>query len=290
MDWFSIALISAIFSAIAAILQKKILFDLDALDFSFLLSIINLALVFALAGSIDFNNTNFIGILILYCKTIIGALAFWCVMLSIKNMEISGALPLMVLTPGIVAIFSYLLLGEVISFIQIIGMLFLLIGTYILEIKRHDSLMQPFKTFWESKYHHYIIYALILFTISSIIDKVILRDYKILPTTFLFFQQIFLAINFTIIIILKSKNPIKLLRDIKPRTYLFLVIVSITTLGYRYAQIEAFKIAPIALVLSVKRMSVFFASIIGGKIFSEKYLLKKGIAIIILLYGAYLLT
>lgn len=290
MDWFSIALISALLSAVAAILQKKILFDIDALDFSFVLSLVNLVLVFTLIGLIDFNSINYTGILILYFKTIIGALAFWCVMLSIKNMEISGALPLMVLTPGIVAIFSYFLLGEVISSIQIIGMLLLLLGTYILEIKKHDSLLQPFKTFWESKYHHYIIYALILFTISSIIDKVVLRDYKLLPTAFVFFQQIFLAINFTIIIILKSKNPIKLLQEIEPRAYLLIIFVSIATLGYRYAQIEAFKIAPIALVLSVKRMSVFFASIVGGKIFSENYLLKKGIAIIILLYGAYLLT
>ncbi len=67
-------------------------------------------------------------------------------------------------------------------------------------------------------------------------------------------------------------------------------MISVITIGYRYTQIEAVKIAPVALVLSIKRTSVFFASIFGGKIFSESYLLKKGIAIIIMLIGAYLLT
>ena len=43
-------------------------------------------------------------------------------------------------------------------------------------------------------------------------------------------------------------------------------------------------------VLSIERTSVFFASIFGGKIFSEHYFLKKGIAIIIMLVGAYLVT
>ncbi|MFZ1290092.1 MAG: hypothetical protein WAR79_08375, partial [Melioribacteraceae bacterium] len=60
--------------------------------------------------------------------------------------------------------------------------------------------------------------------------------------------------------------------------------------GYRYTQIEAIKLASVALVLTVKRTSVFFASIIGGKIFKEKYLVKKGIGIILILIGAYILS
>jgi len=211
-------------------------------------------------------------------------------MLAIKNMQISGALPLMVLTPGVVAIFSYFLLGEAIQSLELLGMLLLLVGTYILEIKHSNDLLSPIKTFMKSDYHHYIVYAILLFTFSSIIDKVLLRNYKLAPIAFVLFQQIFLLMNFIIIIFFKHRNILQILKSVNRNTILWIVLISVATLGYRYTQLEAVKIAPVALVLSVKRTSVFFASVIGGKLFSEHNLLKKGIAIIIMLFGAYMLT
>jgi len=38
--WLLLALVSALFSAAAAVMQKKILFRIDALTFSFMLSIV----------------------------------------------------------------------------------------------------------------------------------------------------------------------------------------------------------------------------------------------------------
>jgi uncharacterized membrane protein len=290
MDWYYLALISAILSAVAAILQKKVLFTFDALEFSFVLSMFNAIIVLTLIGNVDFSLVNPIGILVLYFKTFLGALAFWFVMLAIKNMEISGALPLMVLTPGIVAIFSFFLLGEAIESIEIIGMLFLLTGTYILEVRKGTNIFNPFKTFINSKYHHFIIYAILLFTFSSIIDKVVLKHYKLAPVSFLIFQQLFLAINFTLLVLFKRKNFAKIFCSVNQGLVLWIVLISLATLGYRYTQIEAFKIAPIALVLSIKRTSVFFASVMGGKLFAEQNLLRKSFAIIVMLFGAYLLS
>ena len=290
MEWFYLAFISAILSAIAAILQKKVLFKFEALEFSFILSICNSIIVLIFVNSINFSDTNLIGVAILYFKTFLGAFAFWFVMLAIKNMEISGALPLMVLTPGLVAILSFFFIGETIENIEIIGMVLLLAGTYILEIKKGDSLLKPMKVFFHSNYHHYILYALILFSISSILDKVLLKDFKLEPITFVFFQQIFLTINFAFILLYKRYNLLKVLGNVNSNSIKWIVLISIATIGYRYTQIEAIKIAPVALVLSIKRTSVFFASVIGGKIFKETLLIKKGIAILIMLIGAYFLA
>lgn len=290
MEWFYLAFISAILSAIAAVLQKKVLFTFDALDFSFLLAICNAILVLIFINSINFDSITSLALIILYFKTFLGALAFWFIMLAIKNMEISGALPLMVLTPALVAIFSFIFIGERIEGLEILGMCLLLIGTYILEIKKGDNLLNPFIIFFRSNYHHYIVYAILLFTVSSILDKVLLKEYKLLPLAFVFFQQIFLAANFSLIILFKRKSILKIIKSVNQTSLILIILVSIVTIGYRYTHIEAIKIAPVALVLSIKRTSVFFASIIGGKIFSETLLIKKGIAIIIMLIGAYFLT
>jgi len=49
------------------------------------------------------------------------------------------------------------------------------------------------------------------------------------------------------------------------------------------------KIAPVALVLSVKRVLFFFATVGGGKIFAECDLFKKSIATMIMVAGAMLI-
>ena len=289
MDWYYLSFLSAIFSAAAAISQKKILFKMEALEFSFLLSLFNIIFALILLFTKDIGMINPTGIIILYVKTILGAFAFWCVMLAIKNMEISGALPLLVLTPGFVAVTAFLFLGESLKIIEIAGMLLLLIGVYILEVEKHQKLFEPFIVLIKSKYHKYIIYALLLFTISSVIDKLLLHNYHLKPNVFIGFQQIFLAINFLFILLFYKKNPVKIIKHTNKNILLWILFVSVLTIAYRYTQIEAVKIAPVALVLSIKRTSVFFATLFGGKLFLESTLIKKSFATVILLIGAYLI-
>ena len=289
MDWYLIAFISAILSALAAISQKKILFDMEALDFSLLLSLFNAALALLLIPSIAFSEISTLSLVILYGKTILGAIAFWFVMLAIKNLEISGALPLMILTPALVALSAFIILGETISAAEITGLGLLLIGIYVLETSSSLDILESFKIFKTSRYKHYLIYAIILFTISSVIDKFLLKNHQLPAVSFLFFQQIFLAINFMIIFSLKSGSPISLIKSVNLKLFFWIILISLFTIGYRYSLLEAMKIAPIALVLSIKRTSIFFAAVIGGKLFSEHAVFRRGIAALLMLAGVYLI-
>lgn len=281
-----LAFMSAIFSATSTVLEKKNLFTMDALQFSFVLAILNMIFSLPFFASVDFASLSGASLLILYFKTILGSLAFLCVMLSIKNMEISGSLPLLVLTPGLVAFFAFIFIGESLGTLEIGGMFLLLAGTYILEAKPGYDVLHPFKVFYKSKYHHYIIFALLLFTVTSILDKVLLKDYQLPPQTFLGFQQLFLAFNFLLFVLFAKRNPIVLIKTVNRNVWIWIILASVLTVGYRYTQIEAVKIAPVALVLSIKRTSVFFAAVGGGKIFNESNLMKKAIATAIMIVGA----
>jgi len=289
MEWIGIAFISALLSALAAVSQKKILFDMDALDFSVVLSLTNVFLILFLIQQIQIKEISILSLAILYCKTVFGAIAFWFVMLAIKNLEISGALPLMILTPALVAVFAFIILGESITLVEIAGMGLLLFGLYILETSNSSNIFESFKIFKTSRYKHYLIGAILLFTISSVIDKFLLKDSLLEPISFLFFQQIFLAINFVIIYIFVRENPIKLIKKVNKHQYSWIILIALLTIGYRYSLLEAVKIAPVALVLSIKRTSIFFAIIIGGKLFSEHALLRRGIATLLMLTGVYLI-
>jgi len=290
MTWYILALISALFSAVAAITEKKSLFKQNALSFSFILAIFNLIIAIPFFFFIQYNLLSIPGLAVLFFKSILGAIAFLCVMLGIKNLEISKALPLLVLTPGLVAILAFISLGEALNIQEIMGMAFLLIGIYVLELKKGQNLLSPWRAIVKSKGGRYIIYALILFTITSVLDKVVLKNFKVPVNSFFAFQHLFLAIIFLIIVL--SYKDLKSIRETLKsfKLYKWIILTSIFTVIYRYAQIFAVKLGPVALVLSIKRISVFFAVIIGGTLFRDKNIIRRTIATIILIIGAILIV
>ena len=290
MNWFLFAIISAVFSAAAALFQKKILFNIDALDFSLILSFFNVILSIPFLINVNYAALSSSNLLVLYLKSILGALAFLCVMLSIKNLEISKALPLLALTPGLVAIFAFVFINDSLSFIQVSAILLLLSGTYILEARAGQKLFDPFKVFIKSKNHHYVVFALLLFTTTSIIDRLLLNRYQLPPNAFIGFQHIFFAVNFLIIYLIFKKDLVKVFKLNSNNLWFLIILISILTVVYRYTEILAVKIAPVAMVLSVKRISVFFAVLIGGKIFKEKNLVIKTIATALIIAGIILIT
>ena len=289
-NWFAIAFASAVFSACAALSQKKILFEIEALLFSF--SLFAFVLFFSLPfifysefGSLTLASTG-----VLFIRSFLGAVSFLFVMLSIKNMEISRALPLLALTPGLVAFFAFIFLNDNLTAIQIGGMFLLLLGTYVLEIKNRKNFLEPFMIFIKSKAHHYVAIALLLFTITAITDRALLSKYRFSPEPYFLIQQLFYLISFSIILIFSKKGNynINILKNVN--IIKWLLLIAILTVLYRYTEILAIKIAPVALVLSVKRISIFFAVIIGGKLFKEKELIKKIIASALIIGGSLLIS
>jgi len=288
IQWYLLALISAFFSAAAAIYEKKALFKEKAIGFSTLFAIFNLLLAIPFFFFINFELVTSSALLVLFFKSILGAAAFLCIMYAIKNLELSAALPLLVLTPGLVAIGAFFILGEALTPIEILGIFLLLVGTYTLQVKTKEKqkLLDPVKAFFKTKGYYYIITALILFTITSILDKAILKNFKLPINAFMGFQHLFLAIIF-IIFIISTKKTSELKHTLK-FSWLIILTISVFTIIYRYTQFSAVKIAPVALVLSIKRISVFFAVLIGGNLFHEHNLLIRTIATGIMVAGAVL--
>ena len=289
MIWFLVALLSSFLSAFAAITQKKVLFNLKPLKFSFYLSLVNLLFSIPFFFFIDYQTINSQNLSILFIKSLIGALAFLCVMTALKNLQISNALPLLALTPGFVAVFAFFMLDEKLKYYETIGLVSLILGTYILESKSLKEVLVPFSVFIKSKYHQFILAALILFTASSIMDKVLLIKLNLTPASLTAFQHIFFAILFSIIYLISKKNISKKEFFTFKENFGWIVLISILTIGYRFSQVWAVSLASVALVLAVKRTSVLWATIIGGKIFKDTNLLKKVIAVIFILIGAILI-
>lgn len=286
MEWFALAFLSATLSAAAAITQKKILFAASALTFSFFLSLSNAALSAPLFFALDYSAISTTALAWLFAKAVMGAAAFYCVMEAIKRIELGGALPLLALTPGFVAVAAAALIGDAITVEQSIGLAALVVGTYVLETRENQKPLDPFRRLARSRDHYYLYAALLLFTATSVMDKHILSGYKLPPTAFLAFQHLFFAVIFAVWTLAARVDWRAAFGALSPATRWLILLVSVLTIGYRFAQIEALTLAPAALVLSVKRLSVLMATAAGGRLFREERRGRKIVAVLALLAGA----
>jgi len=283
--WITFAIISALFSAAAAITEKKTLFKENALVFSMVLAFFNLILSLPFFFFIDFSLISNSALIALFIKSILGALSFLLVMNGLKKLEISSSLPLLVLTPGITAVFAYFILNEKLAGLEIFGMLMLMLGTYFLQLKSKQRFMDPFLFSKQNKAYLYILGAVLIFTITSILDKTILGKYKMAPQAFLPIQHLFFAVNFSLFFVF-SKQSKKAIYSTVQGSWKLILLVAIFTIIYRYSHILAIKAGSVALVLSIKRTSVFFATVIGGHYFNEQNLVRKSIATLLMIAGA----
>ncbi len=275
MTWLSLAFVSALLSAAAAVTQKKILFKVDALTFSFLLSAVIMVISFSALFITDVTAVSGITLLILLLKGIINAFAFVLVMMMLERADISGTLPLLALTPGVTAVLAFVTIGEAITPIEIFGIVLMVGGVLLLE--RRPEGLKSFKAQW------YIWTALLLFAVSAVMDKVLVSGYKTSPIIVLFYQHAVFLVVYAILFFRKRIPIGKIITREQTPVLILIGIVALFTLGYRFTQLESVKVGNVALVLAVKRTSVFYASLVGGKMFKEKSLMTRlvGAAIII---------
>ena len=291
MEWYWLALSSALLSAFAAILQKKSLNEINALNFTVIVSVFVALFSTFLIGKVDLSVSGSYSILVLFGKSIINATAFLCIMIALKNLEISRALPVLAASPMTVALLAFILLGESLSLTEVLGMVLIVLGTYVLELKKNENIIAPFRVFVESKYHRIILIALGLMSLSAILDKLLLTSFKLPPLTFLVMQNYFFLIIFLLYRFLsglKNRNE-KLFKGVSKNILIIIVLIAIATIGYRWTQMEATKLGPVGLVIAVKRLSVLFAVVIGAKLFKEENYLRKVLATLTIVAGALLI-
>ena len=288
MFWFTLASCSALLSAAAAIVQKKILFRLNALEFSFLVSLIILVFSFLVPFSIDITSVPPAQIMIIVGKSILGGFAFLLVMMSLEHNQISTALPVLGMTPAVTALAALLILGESLQTWDWLGIGMMVAGTFFLENHPAQKILQPFREALFSKNHRYMYSALGLFALSSVCDKLLVSGYRTDPLVVLFYQHIVYCAIFGSLLFIRKQSFQAVVRKGAPQL-LFIVAVAILTLAYRFTQLEATKYAPVALVLAVKRTSILYASFLGGKLFSEERLAQKLIGAAFIVAGGFLI-
>lgn len=285
--WLLYALLSAIFLSLSEIFQKKGLFKEHALEFNMAKYFFSFIMMLVLIPLIDFNIPFTVWVLV-FIAMIIGAAGNLYRAKAYKHMEISSVAPFFNLSPAFVVLMAFFFLGESLAFKQILGIIVLIIGAYILEVDHNiHSLTTPLKIIIKSKYIHYIFFVLVIFGFGSIIDKKIVTTY-LNPLQFLFLAALFLTFHFFSFSLFKQG--IKGVKDSfkkgKKDAFFSALFWNIEIFFY----FKALSLHLVSLVVPIKRLSTVFTTIGGGTIFKDKGLYLKGVACIIMFFGAYLVV
>ncbi|MFA6542659.1 MAG: EamA family transporter, partial [Bacteroidota bacterium] len=286
--WFIWATCSALLSALSAVVQKKILFRLNALEFSFSVSLVIFFFTAFVPLFADVLSIPLSTVAVITVKSVLGASAFLLVMVSLQQNQISSALPLLGITPAAAAILSLLFLGEALKESEWLGIGIMITGAYLLEKRPSSTLFQPLRRIVRSKTYYSIYGAVGLFALSSVLDRLLVYSMKTDLLNVLFYQHIVYLLFFSVILMIR-RFPLRAVVSKSGEEFPLIFTVAILTLAYRYTQLEATVLAPVALVLAVKRTSILYASLLGGKLFSEDRLPTKLLGAVLIVAAGFII-
>jgi uncharacterized membrane protein len=177
------------------------------------------------------------------------------------------------------------MLGEYPSRVGIFGVLLIVAGAYILNIKQYKvGYLEPFKSIIREKGSRLMLIVAVIYSIGSNIDKI-----GITNSSPLFW---IIATNFASAIVLlpfifrkKSGQRLKNKKNI-----LMLVLIGLASGISLIAQMYAINIANVAYVIAIKRTSAIMTVIFGFLLFKEKGIKERLFGVVIMVLGVMLIS
>ncbi|MFP4402559.1 MAG: EamA family transporter [Candidatus Nanoarchaeia archaeon] len=295
--WLYLAILSAILFALKDILSKKLLGRYDVspsqLTFEqhFVAGIIILLFFLPFIDYTLFYQELYLFIL----KSIFLSFVSVLYLSLLKEFDISLVTPLLNLSPLFLLILSSLFLGEKISFLQMIGILVIMFGTYLLEItKHHHRAKIPHKLHIKhllSKppvFFFKITLALVCMSFVAILDKTIFNT-GVNVYTNIYFTSLLIFIIISIYFV-KQKCFINICKKSfqQPQT-LSIGFISVLDM---FAVLSAISQpgALVSLIIPLRRTSTLFSALFGGLLFHEQHLCKKLFAAGVMIGGVVLIV
>ena len=268
MPWYLLALAGAALDAAYYALIKKYLGSVRPYILGagvFLSAGIMLCAVSIIRGIPAIGPDFYWGVLATGVLNIIAILLYFK---ALRTTDISLALPMISFTPVFLIFTSYLVLHEIPSPVGIAGIIFVVIGSYILNMQKNAPLLEPFRQMFKNKGIFYMLIVAFLYS-SSIFDKVVILNSDTLfgtGVTTLVIGSSFLALS-----LFQYKGVMQELKLGLPRFLLPAIVTFFIALTVN----KALTMNLVAYVISIKRLSVLFAVLIGGLIFKENNLAKR---------------
>ena len=289
-NWFVFALASALCTAVAAVVQKRTLQDTHTIDFAVALSFV--------VGVVSIVILYFFPLHEMPLKLALGlvplsggaALGYFYATRAIRHLPISVSSPLLLLAPVVTTVLAYAVLGEALGTLHMLGIGVLVAGLYVFEARHLRNWREAAQSLFGSGFTRFALLAVFLYGCTSIFDRVALGWWKVPVIQYIALAQIGIALWMIVIARVLERRSLRDALSAVSGTWGFIILIVALTIAYRLLQSYAVVSAPVGMVSAVKHSSVFFAVLIGGRLFHEDALLRKTIGSAIMIAGLTILA
>ncbi|MGD8568830.1 MAG: DMT family transporter [Gammaproteobacteria bacterium] len=269
MEWFNLALISAVSLALADTFFKKY-FSLST-GWELLLVRFSapgvLLLPLAFAGDYPPITSEFwLWIAALIPMELVAML---CYSLAIRDSALYLTLPYLAFTPVFSVATGYFILGEEVSPDKFFGIILVVFGAYLLNSKKHlinrpRDLLLPLLSVVSERGSRLMLAAAVIYSFTSVMGKGAMQYIE--PRHFGAFYFSMVGAGALLVTVLIKPKSIAVVRD-KPLSVLLVAVfmcVMVISHFLAVAQVE------VAYMITVKRTSLLFGIVFGAIFFSEK--------------------
>ncbi|MEG4271298.1 MULTISPECIES: EamA family transporter [unclassified Microcoleus] len=280
MTWLIFGILTAFFEAVKDVFGKQNLKKSDeyvvAWSLSFFSVICLIPWVFY-TGIPPLNSQFWLALLIGGSINAITALLY---IKAIKLSDLSLTLPLVALTPLFMLVTSPLIVGEYPKLFDYIGILLIVAGSYLLNIKeKSKGYLAPFKALLDEPGPKLMLIVAFLWSITSNFDKIGVKNSY--PIFWIF--SLFGTMSVLLLPVLLHKTP-------NPWQKIIKQLPMLAAMGFFNAiavlfQMQALTLTLVVQVIAIKRTSVLMGVLFGHFIFKEKDIQQRLLGAGIMILG-----
>lgn len=277
--WLFLGIGSGLFHALMSAVSKKVLENTNQYILAFVYAAFSIPFVLIAIfwqNLVPVNPTFWWATIGTSCLNVLALILY---MKALKTGELSLTVPFLSFTPVFLIFTSALMLDEMPNHLGIVGIILIVIGTYVLETKTGTGIWGPFKAFLKNKGGQLTLMVALIYAVSSNLDKMAIQASN--PTTRILAVQAMMALLLFIIIRFRSKQR---LTELKPKLKFFWLIGFLTAASL-FCQMIAFQMALVPYIVSLKRTSALFSVILGVIAFKEKNIKPRLLGTILMIIG-----
>ena len=215
-------------------------------------------------------------------------LAMRLYMEAIRSTDLSLTVPLLAFTPVFNMLTGYLILDETIQFNGLVGISFVVFGSWILNLQTQSQnrldLLAPFKSMMMIRGSRLMLCVAVLYSLTSVFSKGILRTVS--PDFFGVFYMVVLGLITVCYLQVSQCQPITIINR-KPVAH---CLIAAFSAGMIVAHFYAIDQVQVAYMIAVKRTSLLFGMIYGALLFGEKDIPRKLMAGSLMVFGVFLIS
>jgi uncharacterized membrane protein len=215
---------------------------------------------------------------------VLNAIAVLLYVEALSSSDLSLTVPLLTLSPLFLLITSPWLVGEYPSFADAAGVLLILMGSYVLNLKeKQHGYLAPFRAILRERGPRLMLVVAFIWSVTANFDKIGVLNST--PAFWVISLFSFIAILLLPIIALKSKQPFKQLQSHYPSLLLIGGLCSLTVL----LQMQAIQMGTVTRVIAIKRMSTLLGVFWGYVVFKEKGIQERFMGAVLMVLGVFVI-